>query len=107
MTPLATLRRRQILALLDRQEYATVSEICALTGTSMTTTHRDLAQLARTGALTRIHGGAARPAAGLLGEPRQLVEWLARVHEALDRDDFPAVEGGLQQALALCRRLCR
>jgi hypothetical protein len=68
-------RRRHILELLDRQEYATVTEIRRLTGASAATIQRDLARLAATGELTRLHGGAAR-AHGSERAP-QPVAWLA------------------------------
>ena len=59
MTSLPALRRRRILELLAERDYLTVGEARAATGVSTSTTHRDLAALAATGALTRIRGGAA------------------------------------------------
>ena len=58
---LPALRHQRILDLLHRSGYVTIGEARAATGASAATTHRDLARLAATGALTRIHGGAARP----------------------------------------------
>jgi DeoR/GlpR family transcriptional regulator of sugar metabolism len=74
------------------------------TGASMATVQRDLAQLATAGALTRIRGGATRPAPAR-DEGTVLVACLARAHRALDTQDLGAVENELRRALDLCRRL--
>ncbi|WP_433362988.1 DeoR family transcriptional regulator [Actinoplanes sp. CA-142083] len=101
---LAAIRRRRILDLLARHEYVTVGEACTATGASMATTQRDLAHLATAGALTRIRGGATRPATAR-DEESNLVACLTRAGRAAGIQDLATVETELRQALDACRRL--
>lgn len=56
-------RRSQLLAVLQREGTARVSDLAAATGVSAVTIRRDIAQLADEGLLTRVHGGATITAA--------------------------------------------
>ena len=103
---LPPVRHQRIIELLARREFVTIADIRAATGASHATTQRDLARLARSGALTRIHGGATR-APSPRGETRLLAACLARGRHALDRHDLNGVEHALYQALAACERLRR
>ena len=99
-------RRRAILDLMSRREYATVAEIQDVTGASASTIHRDLARLSDAGAVLRIHGGVARAAAApdpALGLRRRL-DHLPR---ALDRGDLATVRRLLTEALLACDQLTR
>ena len=57
---LATERKRLILDHLDQNHTATTQALCDLTGASLATTRRDLAQLEENGFLQRTHGGAQK-----------------------------------------------
>ncbi|GAB3842047.1 hypothetical protein GCM10027610_052200 [Dactylosporangium cerinum] len=103
---LPSVRHQRILELLAQREFVTITDIREATGASLATTQRDLTSLARSGALTRLHGGATRPPAPR-GETRLLAACLARGRHALDRHDLTAVEDALHQALAACERLRR
>ncbi|WP_426512914.1 DeoR family transcriptional regulator [Dactylosporangium sp. McL0621] len=103
---LPAVRRHRIVELVTQREYVTVDDIRAATGASLATTHRDLHVLARTGAVTRIRGGATRPP-DARGEERLLAACLTRVRQALERKDLTTVETALQQALDACTRLRR
>ncbi|MEV4510937.1 DeoR family transcriptional regulator [Dactylosporangium sp. NPDC049525] len=103
---LPSVRHQRIIDLLAEREYVTITDIREATGASLATTQRDLASLARSGALTRIHGGATRPPPPR-GETRLLAACLARGRHALDRHDLSGVEYALHQALAACERLRR
>jgi DeoR/GlpR family transcriptional regulator of sugar metabolism len=104
--PLPSVRHQRIIELLAEREFVTITDIRDATGASLATTQRDLAALARSGALTRIYGGATRPPAPL-GETRLLAVYLARGRHALDQHDIVGVEHALHQALAACDRLRR
>ena len=58
---LATERKKLILDYLDQNHTASTQTLCDLTGASLATTRRDLAQLEEKGLLTRTHGGAQKP----------------------------------------------
>lgn len=58
------LRRRHVLDLLDSQEFVSVRQLATEFGLTEMSVRRDLAVLAREGALTRVRGGAARPPLG-------------------------------------------
>jgi DeoR family transcriptional regulator of aga operon len=103
---LAAVRRRRITELVAEREFVTIDDIRAATGASLATTHRDLARLTMSGAVTRIRGGAARPPSPP-GEARLLAASLTRVRQALDRHDLNAAESALHQALDACTRLRR
>ena len=103
---LPSMRHQRIIELLARHEFVTITDIRRATGASLATTQRDLASLARTGALTRLHGGATRPPTSH-GETRLLAACLARGRNALERQDLKGVEHALHQALAACERLRR
>jgi DeoR/GlpR family transcriptional regulator of sugar metabolism len=103
---LPSVRHQRIIELLAQHEFVTVTDIRRATGASHATTQRDLASLARSGALTRIHGGATRPPTPR-AETRLLAACLARGRHALDRHDLSGVEHALHQALAACERLRR
>lgn len=103
---LPSVRHQRIIELLAQREFVTITDIRQATGASLATTQRDLATLARSGALTRLHGGATRPPAPH-GETRLLAAYLARGRHALDRHDLNGVELALQQALEACHRLRR
>ena len=60
---LATDRKKLILDYLDQNHTASTQTLCDLTGASLATTRRDLAQLEEKGLLTRTHGGAQKPEA--------------------------------------------
>ncbi|PWD50675.1 transcriptional regulator [Serinibacter arcticus] len=51
-------RRTQLMAVLQREGTARVSELAAATGVSAVTIRRDITQLAEEGLVTRVHGGA-------------------------------------------------
>ena len=55
---LATERKKLILDYLDQNHTASTQTLCDLTGASLATTRRDLAQLEEKRLLTRTHGGA-------------------------------------------------
>ncbi|MFF5120227.1 DeoR family transcriptional regulator [Dactylosporangium aurantiacum] len=99
------MRHQRIIELLAQREFVTTTDIRQVTGASLATTQRDLTALARSGALTRLHGGAT-PAAPH-GETRLLAAYLARGRHALDRHDLSGVEHALQQALEACARIRR
>lgn len=61
MFMLATERKKLILDYLDQNHTASTQTLCDLTGASLATTRRDLAQLEEKGLLTRTHGGAQKP----------------------------------------------
>jgi DNA-binding IclR family transcriptional regulator len=103
---LPSVRHQRIIDLLAEREYVTITDIRDATGASLATTQRDLATLARSGALVRLHGGATRPPAPR-GETRLLAACLARGRHALDVYDLNGVEHALYQALAACERLRR
>jgi DeoR/GlpR family transcriptional regulator of sugar metabolism len=103
---LPSVRHQRIVELLAEREFVTITDVREATGASLATTQRDLASLARAGALTRIHGGATRAPAPR-GETRLLAACLARGRHALDRHDLNGVEHALYQALAACDRLRR
>ncbi|MBL3717192.1 DeoR family transcriptional regulator [Lactococcus garvieae] len=56
---LATERKEKILALLKEQKTATLEELTAITGASVSTLRRDLNELEEEHFLRRVHGGAA------------------------------------------------
>jgi DeoR family transcriptional regulator of aga operon len=62
-------RRRRILALVDKEERATVAKLVERFGVSAVTIRLDLDALSRAGALVRSHGGAVRRADGLADLP--------------------------------------
>jgi DeoR family transcriptional regulator of aga operon len=62
-------RRRRILALVEKEERATVAQLVARFGLSAVTIRLDLDALSRAGALVRSHGGAVRRADGLTDLP--------------------------------------
>ena len=66
---LATERKKLILDYLDQNHTASTQTLCDLTGASLATTRRDLAQLEEKGLLTRTHGGAQE--AGAVCCPRK------------------------------------
>jgi DNA-binding IclR family transcriptional regulator len=103
---LPPVRHQRIIELVAEREFVTITEIRAATGASLATVQRDLASLARAGALTRIHGGATRPPTPR-GETRLLAACLARGRHALDLHDLNGLEHALHQALAACDRLRR
>lgn len=103
---LPPVRHQRIIELLAEREFVTITDIREATGASLATTQRDLAALARSGALTRLHGGATRPPPPR-GETRLLAACLARGRHALDRHDIGGLEHALHQALAACDRLRR
>ncbi|WP_327001737.1 DeoR family transcriptional regulator [Dactylosporangium sp. NBC_01737] len=103
---LPSVRHQRIIDLLAEREYVTITDIREATGASLATTQRDLANLARSGAITRLHGGATRAPAPR-GETRLLAACLAQGRHALDRHDLRGVEHALHQALAACDRLRR
>lgn len=57
---LATERKKIILNHLNQYQTATTQALCDLTGASLATTRRDLAQLEKNGFLHRTHGGAQK-----------------------------------------------
>ena len=58
---LASERKKLILDYLNEIHTASTQTLCDLTGASLATTRRDLAQLEEKGLLTRTHGGAQKP----------------------------------------------
>ncbi len=62
-------RRRRILALVEEDQRATVSQLVERFGVSAVTIRLDLDALSRAGALVRSHGGAVRRADGLSDLP--------------------------------------
>jgi DeoR family transcriptional regulator of aga operon len=62
-------RRRRVLALVDKEERATVAQLVERFGVSAVTIRLDLDALSRAGALVRSHGGAVRRADGLADLP--------------------------------------
>lgn len=65
-----TERQRRILRALSPSSAMSVHALCRLTGVSGVTVRRDLAELAREGLVTRVHGGALR--APLRGAPQPI-----------------------------------
>ncbi|GAA2345186.1 DeoR family transcriptional regulator [Dactylosporangium salmoneum] len=99
--PLPAVRRRAILDLLAEQEFVTIEEVQAATGTSNSTVHRDLEALAAAGALSRIRGGARKRSPDN-AELRSALDQLLRT---LDSGDLHAVERTMRWALSLCERV--
>ncbi|WP_238005973.1 DeoR family transcriptional regulator [Dactylosporangium sp. AC04546] len=103
---LAAQRRQAILNLVAQREYATISEVKAVTGASASTVHRDLAHLAKAGVVQRIRGGVTR-AAKPPEAAAELRNRLVSLPRVLDRGDLVTVHRLLTQALIVCERLCR
>lgn len=104
--PLAIERRRRILRLLAEREYVTIGEVRDFTGRSAATVYRDLAVLARIGALVRVRGGATRINAETNGSVEDGTH-LDQLRRILDSGNILAIEAALRQALLACERARR
>jgi predicted transcriptional regulator len=103
---LAAERRQAILDIVAQRQYVTLAELREATGASASTVHRDLANLARTGAVQRIRGGVTR-AAEPSAEVVELHHRLARLPRVLETGDLATVHRLLTQALQTLERLRR
>jgi DNA-binding transcriptional ArsR family regulator len=101
---LAANRQHRILRLLAEQDYITIGEVRRATGSSMATVNRDLAALARAGALLRIRGGATRTIPDTNVHADNLCEEFKRLRHVLDGGDVAQIEAALQQAMRACKR---
>ncbi|MER7276169.1 DeoR family transcriptional regulator [Dactylosporangium sp. NPDC000244] len=95
---LPAVRRRAILDLLAEQEFVTIEQVQAATGTSSSTVQRDLGALAAAGALSRIRGGARRRSPDIAA----LRSALNQLRRTLDSGDLHTVERTMRWALSLC-----
>jgi DNA-binding transcriptional ArsR family regulator len=96
---LAAERQLKIASLFGRQEFATHTELLAVTGSSLSTLRRDLRALERTGVVRRIRGGAARPE-GTVGNYRNQIErLLVQALASVRAGDVGAAERCVARAL--------